>query len=78
MSDDLAKFPVGKFEYDDDPEYYVPEWKPDQVMTGSTADGTVVVRHCTCSYTWGIGPLGNVTEVHRPGISCPTHRQAPP
>lgn len=39
----------------------------------STADATLTVRYCTCSWTWGTAELGHVTEVRRPGGACPTH-----
>jgi len=47
-----------------------------QVMTASTADGTLTVRQCTCSFTWGTDGMGHVTEVRRPGAACPTHPPA--
>ena len=50
-----------------------PFW--DQGMTASTADGTLTIRQCTCSFTWGTdGADGaHVIEVRRPGLACPTH-----
>jgi hypothetical protein len=45
----------------------------DQVMTASTAGGTLTVRQCTCSFAWGMDELGRMTEVRRPGLACPTH-----
>ncbi len=42
-------------------------------MTASVADGTLIIRRCTCTYTWGMDDLGHVTEVRRPGLACPTH-----
>ncbi len=48
------------------------DWQPRE-MTASVADGTLVIRRCTCTYTWGMDELGHVTEVRRPGLACPTH-----
>ena len=50
-----------------------PFW--DQGMTASTADGTLTIRQCTCSFTWGTdGTDGaHVIEVRRPGLACPVH-----
>ena len=42
-------------------------------MSASTADGTLKIRTCTCSFTWGVNDLGHVTEIRRPGANCPTH-----
>lgn len=46
-----------------------------QTFTASWPDGGLVIRHCTCSFTWGLDELGRVTEVRRPGLSCATHPQ---
>ena len=43
------------------------------VRFAATATGTLTVRTCTCSYTWGMDDLGHVTEVRRPMSGCPTH-----
>lgn len=45
----------------------------EMMMAASTADGTLIVRQCTCNYTWSMDELGHVTEVRRPGLACPTH-----
>lgn len=44
----------------------------------STRQGTLTVRHCTCSWTWGFGTPGQrVTEIRRPGAACPVHPEDP-
>lgn len=41
--------------------------------TVSTLDGTLKIRQCTCSFTWGMDDLGHLTEVRNAGTACPTH-----